>query len=110
MRKISVIGTGYVGLSTGVCLSDMGNTVVCVDKDKDKIDKLKNGQVPIYEPGMDKLLERNCVAGKLAFTTDLEKTVKHTDIIFLAVGTPSNEDGSADLTQVRTAIKNIAKQ
>ncbi|OWZ83238.1 UDP-glucose dehydrogenase family protein [Natranaerobius trueperi] len=109
MYNISVIGTGYVGLSTGVCLSDMGNNVTCVDIDEEKINKLNNGQVPIYEPGMEELIEKNTNANRLSFTTDLKKAVKDTEIIFMAVGTPSNEDGSADLSQVREAAKTIAE-
>ncbi|ACB86096.1 UDP-glucose dehydrogenase family protein [Natranaerobius thermophilus] len=109
MYKISVIGTGYVGLSTGVCLSDMGNQVTCVDIDEEKINTLKNGKSPIYEPGMEDLIHKNTKADRLQFTTNLESAVQNTDIIFIAVGTPSRDDGSADLSFIYEASKTIAK-
>ena len=96
--KVSVIGTGYVGLVSGICFAETGNTVVCVDNNASKVEMLKNGQIPIYEPGLDVLFERNFKEGRLSFTTSLEDAVKETDIIFLALPTPPGEDGSADLS------------
>jgi UDPglucose 6-dehydrogenase len=107
--KISVIGTGYVGLVTGTCLAETGNEVLCIDIDKDKVEKMQNGLVPIYEPHLDVLFERNIKAGRLTFSTSLEKGVNHGDIIFLALPTPEDEDGSADLSYVLGAAKDIAK-
>jgi UDPglucose 6-dehydrogenase len=107
--KIAMIGTGYVGLVSGVCFSDFGHEVVCVDKNPQKIEMLKTGQVPIYEPGLDSLLERNVEAGRLSFTTDLEEAVAGADAIFIAVGTPTRRgDGHADLTFVYAAAEEIA--
>ena len=88
--KICMIGTGYVGLVSGVCFSDLGNSVYCVDKDKDKIDFLNKGKVPIYEPGLDELIKKNFKHKKLFFTTDLKLAVQKSDIIFICVGTPTN--------------------
>ena len=107
--KISIIGTGYVGLVTGTCLSEMGNEVTCVDNDKEKIDKLLNGEVPIWEPGLDNLIEKNTKENRLFFTTDIKKAIENTDICFIAVGTPSGEDGSADLQYVLAVAKDIGK-
>lgn len=107
--KISVIGTGYVGLVTGTCLAESGNEVVCVDIDEEKVEKLKNGEIPIYEPGLDVLFERNTQAGRLNFTTDLEKGVEHGEIIFLALPTPEGEDGSADLRYVKGVAADIGR-
>ncbi|MFO7606258.1 MAG: UDP-glucose 6-dehydrogenase, partial [Desulfurivibrionaceae bacterium] len=102
--KIAMIGTGYVGLVSGVCFSDFGHEVVCVDKNPQKIEMLKAGQVPIYEPGLDSLLERNVAAGRLSFTTDLAQAVDGAEAIFIAVGTPTRRgDGHADLTYVFAA-------
>lgn len=98
--KIAVIGTGYVGLVTGTCLAETGNEVVCVDIDAQKVERMKNGEVPIYEPHLDVLFERNIKAGRLSFTTSLDKGLAHGDIIFLALPTPEDEDGSADLKYV----------
>ncbi|PPB80546.1 UDPglucose 6-dehydrogenase [Albidovulum inexpectatum] len=107
--KIAMIGTGYVGLVTGVCLSDFGHEVVCVDKDPAKIDKLARGEVPIYEPGLDVLMARNVAAGRLSFTRDLQSAVDGADAVFIAVGTPSRRgDGHADLTYVMQAAEDIA--
>lgn len=88
--KISVIGTGYVGLVTGTCLAETGNEVVCVDIDKAKVEKMRNGEVPIYEPHLDVLFERNIKANRLKFTTSLEEGLEHGDIIFLALPTPED--------------------
>jgi len=98
--KISVIGTGYVGLVTGTCLAETGNEVICVDIDKQKVEKMRNGEVPIYEPHLDVLFERNIKANRLKFTTSLEEGLDHGEIIFLALPTPEDEDGSADLSYV----------
>jgi UDPglucose 6-dehydrogenase len=107
--KIAIIGTGYVGLVSGVCLSDFGHNVVCVDKSATKIDQLNAGQVPIYEPGLDVLLAKNAAAGRLAFTTQVEEAVDGADAIFIAVGTPSRRgDGHADLTYVQAAAAEVA--
>ena len=98
--KIAVIGTGYVGLVTGTCFSELGNHVICVDIDEEKIKNLKNRKIPIYEPGLDVLFERNVKHGRLKFTTNLEKGVKGAKVIFLALPTPPGEDGSADLKYI----------
>ena len=107
MKKITVVGTGYVGLVTGTCLSNTGLTVSCVDVDKEKIDKLDRGEVPIYEPGLDHLIYSNVKAERLSFTTSLKDAIKESDIIFIAVGTPPNEDGSADLHYVLKVAEDI---
>ena len=95
--KIAVVGTGYVGLVTGTCFAESGNTVTCVDIDQDKVDRMREGHVPIYEPGLEELFRRNTKEGRLNFTSDLSEAVKTAEIIFLALPTPPNEDGSADL-------------
>ncbi len=105
--RITVFGTGYVGLVTGTCFADEGNEVICVDIDQGKIDLLNQGQTPIYEPGLDELVKRNSDGGRLLFTTDAEKGVNHAEIIFIAVGTPENADGSADLQYVLSVAKTI---
>ena len=87
--KICMIGTGYVGLVSGVCFSELGNTVYCVDKDKSKIELLNNGNVPIYEPGLEEILKKNFIQNRLIFTTDLKLAVQKSDIIFICVGTPT---------------------
>ena len=107
--RITVIGTGYVGLVTGTCLSELGNDVVCLDKAEEKIRSLQNGIVPIYEPGLGDMIERNMLAERLRFTTDLSFAVEHGEIIFIAVGTPPKEDGSADLSHVLEVAQNIAQ-
>ena len=86
--KICMIGTGYVGLVSGACFADLGNTVYCVDKDQDKIDMLNSGEVPIYEPGLNEIVKKNYLSNRLKFTSDLSKAVKFSDIIFICVGTP----------------------
>lgn len=98
--NIAVVGTGYVGLVTGTCFSEMGNHVICVDIDKAKVEKMRNGEIPIYEPHLDSLFERNIKQNRLSFTTDLTDAVKKSSIIFLALPTPPGEDGSADLSYV----------
>ncbi|MEY3069326.1 MAG: hypothetical protein RLZZ456_1025, partial [Pseudomonadota bacterium] len=95
--KVTVFGTGYVGLVTGTCLAEMGNQVVCVDIDSAKVDGLNKGQIPIFEPGLTPMVVQNHQEGRLQFTTDAATAVAHGDIIFIAVGTPPDEDGSADL-------------
>ena len=107
--KVTVIGTGYVGLVTGVCLAEVGNDVLCLDIDARKIEILQSGGVPIYEPGLEKLIQDNVARGTLKFTTDIEASVAHGDIQFIAVGTPPDEDGSADLKYVIAAARNIGK-
>ena len=107
--KIAMIGTGYVGLVSGVCFSDFGHDVTCVDNNSDKIAMLERGEVPIYEPGLDSLLERNVAAGRLTFATDLAATVSHADAVFIAVGTPTRRgDGHADLSYVFSAARDVA--
>ena len=108
--KISVIGTGYVGLVTGTCLAETGNEVICVDIDIDKVDKMRNGSVPIYEPHLDVLFERNIKANRLQFTTSLDEGLEHGEIIFLALPTPEDEDGSADLSYVLNVSKLIGEK
>lgn len=107
--KICVIGIGYVGLVAGTCLAEMGNDVICVDKDAKKLAKLKKGIVPIYEPGLDELIKVNVSEGRLSFSDDLDSAVKKSLICFIAVGTPQDEDGSADLSAVFQVAENIAK-
>lgn len=108
MEKIAIIGTGYVGLVTGVCLAEKNNSVICVDIDSNKIQMLKSGKSPIYEPGLEELLEKNIIKGKITFTDDLEKAIKNSWCIFLCLPTPSDEDGSADLQYVIKASEDIA--
>src|SRR3712207_3991254 len=98
--KIAVVGTGYVGLVTGTCFAETGNDVVCVDIDKSKVEKLNNGQITIYEPGLEKLFLRNLREERLSFTTSLEHGIREAAIVFLALPTPQGEDGSADLKYV----------
>jgi UDPglucose 6-dehydrogenase len=106
--NIGVIGTGYVGLVQGVILSDFGLDVTCVDVDQNKIDNLNSGVVPIYEPGLKELLDKNYNAGRLHFTTDIKSTVESCEVLFIAVGTPPKDDGSADLRYVLQVAKDIA--
>ena len=106
--KISIFGTGYVGLVSGACLADVGHHVVCMDIDPVKIEKLKSGILPVWEQGLEKLIERNVMAERLQFTTDTAHTVQHGQVQFIAVGTPSDEDGSADLQYVLEVAENIA--
>ncbi|PYQ47670.1 MAG: hypothetical protein DMF59_18270 [Acidobacteria bacterium] len=106
---IAVIGTGYVGLVTGAGLADFGNDVVCVDIDAKKIEALKQGKIPIYEPGLDKIVNRNVGEGRLQFSTDLPEAIRSSRAIFIAVGTPPKPDGSADLRYVEEVSRTIAK-
>ena len=107
--NIGIIGSGYVGLVAAACFSEMGNTVVCVDIDKKKIDSLKNGMIPIYEPGLDVLVHKNFAKNRLIFSTDINDALELSDIIFIAVGTPMGEDGSADLQYVLSVAKSIGE-
>ena len=107
--KVTIIGTGYVGLVSGACFADVGNDVLCLDIDERKITGLKNGVIPIHEPGLDALVARNIEAGRLRFTTDVEEAVAHGSVQFLAVGTPPGEDGSADLQYVIAAARSIGR-
>ena len=107
--KIAVVGTGYVGLVAGACLAENGNDVVCVDKDPAKVRSLQRGRIPIYEPGLSELVKKNAEEGRLSFTTQLRKAVKSSQIIFIAVGTPQGEDGSADLQHVLAVASDIGE-
>ncbi len=106
--KITVIGTGYVGLVTGTCLAETGNDVVCVDCDRKKIDVLNRGHVPLYEPGLAELVTRNVASGRLSFTTDLAAAAGKAELAFLAVGTPPADDGSVDLSAFWSAVDQLA--
>ena len=109
--KICFIGTGYVGLVSGVCFSDLGNNVICIDKDKDKLSRLENGIIPIFEPGLSELVKKNIDAGRLSFSDDLISSINKSDIVFIAVGTPTAKDGvSADLSQVFSVAQLISKK
>ena len=108
--KLCMIGTGYVGLVSGVCFSDLGNTVYCVDKDINKIESLNNGNIPIYEPGLEEILKKNYKQKRLIFTNDLKKAVLKSDIIFICVGTPTKKNSnSADLKFVFNVVKELKK-
>jgi UDPglucose 6-dehydrogenase len=107
--NICVVGTGYVGLVTGACLAEFGNTVTCVDTDRTKIDELNAGGIPIFEPGLENLVQRNAKAGRLIFTTDLAKGIRDGLAVFIAVGTPQGPDGRADLTFVRDVARTVAE-
>ena len=108
--KLCMIGTGYVGLVSGVCFSDLGNDVICVDKDQDKINNLQKGIIPIYEPGLEELTLKNFKNKKLKFSTNLENSIKKSDIIFICVGTPTKKNGiGADLSQIYSVSKEISK-
>ncbi len=109
MKNIAVVGTGYVGLVTGTCFAETGNNVVCVDIDSAKVEKMKAGVVPIYEPHLDVIFERNINAGRLTFTTDLAAAIEHAELIFLALPTPPGEDGSADLSYILGVAKELGK-
>ena len=107
--KLTIFGTGYVGLVTGTCLAEMGNQVLCMDVDADKIARLERGEIPIFEPGLEPLVKRNHEAGRLKFTTDAATAVAHGEVIFIAVGTPPDEDGSADLKYVLAVARSIGE-
>ena len=106
--KLCMIGTGYVGLVSGVCFADLGNDVICVDNDFNKISSLKKGRVPIYEPGLSELVIKNYKNKRLSFSTDLKKSIIQSDVIFICVGTPTKKGGSsADLSQIFNVVKEI---
>jgi UDPglucose 6-dehydrogenase len=105
--KITIFGTGYVGLVTGTCLAEMGNHVLCIDVDAGKVQRLERGEIPIFEPGLEPLVKRNHLAGRLQFSTDAAAGVAHGEVLFIAVGTPPDEDGSADLSYVLTVARSI---
>ena len=107
--NISIVGTGYVGLVSGACFAELGAKVYCIDTNKDKIDKLNNGIIPIYEPGLEDLVRRNAKAGRLFFSTDLTESLHDVEMLFIAVGTPPGEDGSADLSYVIDVAKKIGQ-
>ncbi|HEV7701053.1 MAG TPA: UDP-glucose/GDP-mannose dehydrogenase family protein [Pyrinomonadaceae bacterium] len=106
---IAVIGTGYVGLVTGACFAEFGVDVTCVDVDREKVEKLNRGVIPIYEPGLDKIVEKNVAADRLSFTTDVRSAVERANVVFLAVGTPPKEDGAPDMSFYRQAAKDISE-
>jgi UDPglucose 6-dehydrogenase len=107
--KIAVVGTGYVGLVLGACLAENGNTVACVDKDTEKVATLRAGQIPLYEPGLEEMVRRNHADERLSFTTDLAAAVRSSEVVFIAVGTPQGEDGSADLTHVLDVARSVGR-
>src|SRR5512138_371446 len=109
MKQICVVGVGYVGLVTGACFADLGNRVVALDVDEKRVDNLKKGIMPIYEPGLDELVKRNVSAGRLSFTTSYDEAVNGAEYAFIAVGTPSGVNGEADLQYVAAAATAIAK-
>ena len=109
MRQIAIIGTGYVGLVSGSGISDFGHKVICADIDEEKIKVLQTGKIPIYEPGLDELVERNTKAERLSFSTDVEKTIRNSDVIFIAVSTPQSENGEADISAVKAVAKIIGQ-
>src|SRR3954451_6393726 len=107
--NVTVIGTGYVGLVTGACLADAGNHVFCLDLDENKIARLNRGEIPIFEPGLEAIVRRNEAAGRLRFSTDVAASVAHGELQIIAVGTPPNEDGSADMQHVLAAARAIGR-
>ena len=109
MMKVTIFGTGYVGLVTGACLAEMGNHVLCVDIDAAKVERLKSGEIPIYEPGLESIVQRNHASGRLDFTTEAAPAIAHGELIFIAVGTPPDEDGSADLQYVQKVASTIGR-
>jgi len=106
--NIAVVGTGYVGLVTGTCFAETGNNVICVDIDEKKVNRMRNGEVPIFEPGLELLFERNTKQGRLTFTTNLKEAVKDAEVIFLALPTPPGEDGSADLSYILGVARDLS--
>ncbi len=107
--KVTIVGTGYVGLVTGACLAEVGNQVMCVDKDAGKIDHLRAGGIPIYEPGLETMVQENVEAGRLEFSTSIAEGVRHGQVVFIAVGTPPNEDGSADLQHILDVARAVGE-
>ncbi|HDQ72838.1 MAG TPA: UDP-glucose/GDP-mannose dehydrogenase family protein, partial [Chloroflexi bacterium] len=110
MEKICVIGVGYVGLVTGACLADLGNHVTCLNRDQEKADNLQKGILPIYEPGLEEIVQRNNAAGRLHFTTSYDEAMEGVDFVFIAVGTPSGDGGEADLAHVEAAARGVARR
>ena len=108
--KIAIVGTGYVGLVTGTCFAEIGVNVICVDTNSEKIESLKKGVIPIYENGLEEMVSRNVKAGRLQFTTSLESCLNEVEVVFSAVGTPPDEDGSADLSYVLEVARTIGKK
>src|SRR5262245_46863322 len=106
--KVAVVGTGYVGLVAGACFADSGSNVVCVDVDENKLRKLEAGEIPFFEPGLDAMVKRNCPE-RLTFTSNLEQAIQDRTIVFVAVGTPPNEDGSADLSHVLRVAEDVSR-
>ncbi|HET6845455.1 MAG TPA: UDP-glucose 6-dehydrogenase, partial [Anaerolineales bacterium] len=109
MKQICVVGVGYVGLVTGACFADLGNRVVALDVDEQRVANLKKGVMPIYEPGLDELVKRNVAAGRLSFTTSYAEALRECEFAFIAVGTPSGASGEADLQYVASAAQSIAR-
>src|SRR5574337_440663 len=109
MMKVTIFGTGYVGLVTGACLAEMGNDVLCVDIDAGKVERLKQGDIPIFEPGLASIMQRNHAEGRLDFTTEAAPAIAHGELIFIAVGTPPDEDGSADLSHVLAVARSVGQ-
>ncbi len=107
--NIAMIGSGYVGLVTGACLAEVGNTVTCVDLDSDKVEALNGGVIPIFEPGLDRIVAANRAAGRLSFTTEVQAAIEVSEILFIAVGTPPDENGAADLQHVLAAARSIGE-
>ncbi|MFP5503761.1 MAG: 2-dehydropantoate 2-reductase N-terminal domain-containing protein, partial [Candidatus Sericytochromatia bacterium] len=107
--KVCVVGTGYVGLVTGACLSELGNDVVCVDNNEPKVTGLRQGIIPIYEPGLAELVHKNSAAGRLSFTTSLTEAVQASDIVFITVGTPPLPNGEADLSYVEAVARGVGR-
>ena len=107
--RITIFGSGYVGLVTGACFAEMGNSVLCIDIDEAKVAGLSQGVIPIFEPGLEAMVKDNMIKGHLGFATDIETGVQHGEIIFIAVGTPSDEDGSADLQYVLAVAQSIGE-
>ena len=108
--NLTIVGTGYVGLVSGTCFSEMGNRVTCIDVDNSKIENLKNGIIPIYEPGLEAMVNKNYQKGNLKFSSKLGDGLKKCEIVFIAVGTPMGEDGSADLQYVLAVVKQIGEE
>ncbi|MBU2222209.1 MAG: NAD-binding protein, partial [Candidatus Omnitrophica bacterium] len=109
MQKIAVIGSGYVGLVTAACLSELGNKVICVDNDLNKVKSLNKGIIPIYEPGLEEMISKNKKSGRIIFSPSIKQAVEKSQVIFICVGTPSHTDGSADLSAVEKVASEIAK-
>ena len=109
MRKITIIGTGYVGLVSGAGISDFGHSVICADIIEEKIKSFRNGKIPIYEPGLEELVNKNVDAGRLSFTSNIDAAIQEAEVIFIAVGTPEAEDGAADISAVESVARAIGK-